>query len=405
MLGIPNVTIDLNLKGLPMSAASLSLLKGGAKGGAADDDANPKKGAVKPAEAAAAPQEADDEGTTIEVENLSSEELDSVVKEFGVETPPEWADWEAEAKRAWLKSQFDDNGAEEQAQRAEPAPEEKKGKKASKGKAPAAEPAAASAAEPGAKPKKAGKAVAKSPLKHGEIQAQGEDLLFDLVHEIETMKEADARGLVGKLAEETEVTFFKLGGVLSVIQANGWYAPYPSFRDYVEKEHGLHYRKATYWVSIYNALVEAKVPWEKVKDLGWTKLKEIAPVLTAGNVDEWVKIAGQSNTLSLIDTVKKSQASKGGVKAIEDQSSKTVTTKTFKVHEDQKETIEAALAKAKADSGTTVDTVALEYICGDFLAAQTLAQKMKAMGIEKALAAVEAAFPDANIEVTLGKDE
>ena len=148
-------------------------------------------------------------------------------------------------------------------------------------------------------------------------------MLADLVFEIENMKEKQALELVGTLAEQTEVTFFKLGGVLSVIQANGWFAPYNSFREFVEKKHGIHYRKAVYWTDIYNKLAEAKVPWDKVKYIGWTKLKEIAGVVTNENVDEWVKIAKENNTISLIETVKAHLNSDKQV-AIDDQTKKNV---------------------------------------------------------------------------------
>lgn len=58
-----------------------------------------------------------------------------------------------------------------------------------------------------------------------------------------------------------------------------------------------------YWVGIYNDLAESGVSWEKVKEFGWTKLKEIAGVLTQDNVDEWVDIAKQQTTLQLMQTV------------------------------------------------------------------------------------------------------
>jgi hypothetical protein len=358
-----------------------------------------------------------EENVEVDVDGMSSAELDALVSEHEIETPAEWGGWDAEGKREWLKSQFEAQAEPEPEPAPAPAPatveakakdtKKKKGQPAASAEI-ATDAGAKEAAEidPAAAPagpaKKKGKAVDKAP-KTGEIVTPGDDPLFELVHEIENIKEQEARALVGKLAEQSEITFFRLGGVLSVIQANSWFSPYASFKDYVEKEHGLHYRKASYWVSIYNGLVESKVPWEKVKHLGWTKLKELVPVLTASNVDEWVAIAEKSNTISLIDAVKAS-VKKDAPKAIEDQSSTTVTTKTFKIHDDQKATIEAAIAKAKQQSGTTYDTVALEYICSDFLSGQTIEQRLKTMGIEKALAAVEAAFPNAKIEVEIAEE-
>lgn len=232
------------------------------------------------------------------------------------------------------------------------------------------------------------------------------DDLTDIVHLVENLKEKDARELVGKLAESAEFTFFKLGGVLSVIQANGWYEPYASFREYVESEHGINYRRATYWISIYNDLSAAKIPWEKVKNLGWTKLKEIAAILTPENVDHWVKIAEQQTTLQLIETVAdaKKAGEAGDTKALADQS-KVVTTRTFKVHEDQKKTIDAAIAKAKEMSGVQTDTAALEFICLDFIGSAkkpaSLKEVLKQAGVEAAVNALGEAFPDVNFTVEM----
>ncbi len=400
-----------------MSAASLSLLKGGKKS-AVEEELEDETGTETAAEVETEAATDDGDETTVDVDVMDSGELDNLVQEFGIDTPAKWSGWGAEEKRAWLKEQFDD-GSEEEAKtepEPEPEPEEKPAAKKTTKKTAAkktaakkdtakAQEKAEEKAEPASKGKKpAGKAVAKATSKAGEVTKPGEDVLSDLIHEIETMKEKQARELVTELSEQTEVTFFKLGGVLSVIQANGWYEPYASFREFVEKEHGLHYRKATYWVGIYNSLAESKVPWSKVAHLGWTKLKEIASVITLDNVDKWVEIAQGQTTLQLIETVK-AHLAKDTQKSLGDQSSKTVTTKTFKVHDEQREVIEAALEKAKGETGTAVDTVALEHICGDYLSSQTMPQRLKSMGIEAALEALEKAFPNAQIEVELTEEE
>ncbi|MCL4743808.1 MAG: hypothetical protein KJZ83_00185 [Burkholderiaceae bacterium] len=393
------------------SAASLSLLKGG-KTAALEEELEKKPDAAEVAEQPAAEKD-DGEAVVVDVDKMSSKELDALVAEHEIEVPEGWAKMKVDEKRAWLNEQFaeaDDGETEqapEQAEEAasdttaaepEPAPEMKAPEQAGK--------ALVSKAEKPAKSKKPGKAVAKTgkTAKTGTIETPGDDVLSDLVHEIENMKENEARAVVTALNNETEMTLFKLGGVLSVIQANGWYEPYASFREYVEKELGMHYRRAAYWVSIYNHLAESKVPWEKVKDLGWTKLKEIAEVLTIENVDEWVSLANSQTTLQLIETVKGHKA-KDAPKALEDQSAKTVTTKTFKVHEDQKATIEAAIAKAKEQSGTSVDTAALEFVCLDFLGGQTMTQRLQKMGLEAALEALEKAFPTTNISVEIEESD
>ena len=351
-----------------MSVTSLSLLKGGT--------AKLGEELAKPDAAPAA--EAAEETVSIDVEAMDSDQLDAICTEHQIEVPDEWPTWDAVQKRNWLKSQFEEAAADHTVTGQEAVETKAKKQKASKSK----EVAAAAI--------------------QGEVVK--EDLLADLVFEIENVKEKQALELVGILAEQTEVTFFKLGGVLSVIQANGWFSPYASFREFVESKHGIHYRKAVYWTDIYNKLAEAKIPWDKVKHIGWTKLKEIAGVITVDNVDEWVKVAKESNTISLIETVKAHLNKDKGQIALEDKTKTAVSTRTFKVHEDQKATIDTALAKAKEQSGTTVDTAALEFICLDYLGGQSLPQKLKSIGIEAALEALEKAFPNANIEVEITED-
>jgi hypothetical protein len=377
-----------------MSSASLSLLKGANKGAVEAEIETAKTAAKAEPEAEAG----DEEDVVVDVDTLNSSQLDALVEENEIEVPKEWKGWAAEGKRSWLKAQFEDAPteaaeAEDKTEaKEEPAPkEEAKPAKAEKPKK-----------ETKAKAPSKSKEVATTTAKAGEIMEP--DILSDLVHEIENLKEKDARELIPALSEQTELTMFRLGGVLSLIQANNWFEPYASFRDFVEKEHGLAYRKAMYWVGIYNALSAAKVSWNKVKGIGWTKLKEIALVINEENQDQWIEIALNSNTLTLIETVKKSLA-KDKPQSVEDQSSKTVTTKTFKVHEDQKATIDAAIAKAKEQSSTTVDTVALEYICIDFLGGQTIDQKLKSMGMEAAFALLEKAFPNVDISVDVKDDE
>lgn len=61
----------------------------------------------------------------------------------------------------------------------------------------------------------------------------------------------------------------------------------------------------------------------------------------------------------------------------------TKATKTFKMHDDQKETIEAAIEKAKEKSSTTVDTVALEYICMEFLSGKQVSLQQQVAGLDR----------------------
>lgn len=211
------------------------------------------------------------------------------------------------------------------------------------------------------------KKKAKAKTKKKEAVAVN-DLIISMVHELENLKKDDAITMMTNLIEETEFNNFKVGGLLSRIQEEGWWEGHDSFKDFVTDEFGMPYRKAMYLVAIYNELVESGVTWEQVKGVGWTKLKEIAKYLNEENVDEWVTRAGEMTTIQLQEYIKNMAGGEDSVGGAEEETPETtVSQMVFKVHADQREIIETAIDKAKEDNSTEYPAVALEYICQTFL--------------------------------------
>jgi hypothetical protein len=69
------------------------------------------------------------------------------------------------------------------------------------------------------------------------------------------------------------------------------------------------------------------------------------------------------------------------------------TCKTFKLHEDQKEIVEAALQNVKEKTGTAVDTVALEFICQQYMGTGiAFADAKQALTAERKKAGSDAKF-------------
>jgi len=239
------------------------------------------------------------------------------------------------------------------------------------------------------------------------VPTEAEDLIVKTVHEIENMKEDKALKLVPTLLDNIDHDYFRLGGVFSVIQAQGWYMDkgFDSFRSFVEADCGMAYRKAMYLIQIYNGLVESGVEWNQVKHLGWTKLKELSTILTTANVDEWVLASEGLTVLQLQELIKAQTAGENSdAPAPSSSEAKKTSTMTFKVHKDQKEVIREALDKAKHETGTEVDTVALENICLSYLGGSsklskipTLAELMAGKSAEEVLGCFGDVFPDVTI--------
>ncbi len=235
------------------------------------------------------------------------------------------------------------------------------------------------------------------------------DLIADIAHEIETMTKVKALNRAEKLAEDIEANYFKLGGLLKLILAQQWFEGFPSFGAFVLEKFGFAERKAHYLISIYTQLVDKQIPWEKVQHLGWTKLKDLAAVLTPENVDDWVAKAEKVSVAELQAMLKGTGGNEGG----EPSSAGTSDVVSWKVklHKDQHESVNMALAKAKGEMQTDHDNVALAAICTGYLAnssgvvasgpAADPVETFKSMGYEAVLGVFEQSFPNIDLEVTV----
>lgn len=254
------------------------------------------------------------------------------------------------------------------------------------------------------KPKTIKKPTVKKPVVK-KAGAKPVDLIATTVHEIESLTQPKALKMVPELEDSNSYNDFKLGGVLMAIQDNGWWEGADSFRQFLKDSFGIDPTKAYALIKTYNALVESNVPWDAVKGVRWTKLDIISPVLDEENVEEWVQRAAELSSIQLREYVKsylKSQE-EGGEEASEPPEAATqVSTLTYKVHDDQKETIKNAVEKSKDDNDTEFDAVGLEFIALQFLEGglgkakpqKAMKTQMKTAGFDKAVQTLADLFPE-----------
>lgn len=232
------------------------------------------------------------------------------------------------------------------------------------------------------------------------------NLIADVASEVEGLTKTKALNEAVRLAENIESNYFKLGGVLKIIYDNSWFEGFETFGLFVFEKFGFQERKAKYLMEIYTELVTKQIPWEKVHHLGWTKLKDLARVLTLENVDEWVAKAEKVTVVELQAMLKASTPGEG---TVSEKTKDDVTVLKFKLKADQLETVNSALNKAKAELGTEYDNVALEnvmagYLGGSVSAASggaSLADQMKAVGWEAVLEQFGELFPEIDLTVTV----
>lgn len=231
---------------------------------------------------------------------------------------------------------------------------------------------------------KTGKAVAVVTSKSGEVVAPGDmDKIEALVHEVENIKEEKLYSALQATVDDSALQFFRLGGLFTKAQEQGWFHGHADFKSYVETECSFSFRTAVYASSTYKALVTAGISFTEVKGIGLSKLKEIAPILTKTNVQRWVNKASKLTTLELAAEVRKAKAKSSGES--NGSAGGAVASKTFKLHADQQQTLTQAIDKAKKAVGTEVDTVALEAMAAAYLAGPDAAPSPKASKAAAAL--------------------
>jgi hypothetical protein len=228
------------------------------------------------------------------------------------------------------------------------------------------------------------------------------DALSDFAHEIANMSKVKVLHLADKLVDDGDLNDFRIGLALSVIAREKWYEGYESLGAFTAAKYGFQERKARYLIETSESLVKTGIPWEKVKHLGWTKLKELAKVLTLDNVDEWVPKAEKVTVLELQALIKgtASEGTEGGTVTGSDE------TQTFKVKlkNDQIETVRSALAKAKAELNTEFDSAALEAISASFLGGVFTPANvdpvalLKSVGWKAAIDLFDSAFPEITLK-------
>lgn len=237
------------------------------------------------------------------------------------------------------------------------------------------------------------------------------NLIHDVAIEIEGLSKTKALNAAEKLIEEQGSNDFKLGGILKKILENSWFEGSESFDAFVAQRYGFQGRKARYLIDIYTHLTSKNIPWEKVANLGWSKLKDLAPILTLANLEEWIKKAEALTVLELQAALKANEPTAA------DESAKTTsdsTTWKVKLKKDQLDTVSSAIAKAKSETQTEFDSVALESICMGYMGGasavaapaqnKSFEELMKEIGWEGALTVFDKLFPKVNITVEPPED-
>ena len=153
------------------------------------------------------------------------------------------------------------------------------------------------------------------------------------------------------------------------MQREKWFDPFASLDEWVESKTAMKRSKARALIQIYNAIVNSGVAWAQVQDIGWTKLRAIARVLDEESAHHWISVALNHSKKEIIELVKQHLTASGGAA---ESGSTAARVRSFKLHKDQDENVNAAIEKMKKLSKTTDNSAALAAICLDYVGGPTL---------------------------------
>ena len=209
---------------------------------------------------------------------------------------------------------------------------------------------------------------------------QGSSLIVEVVPGQEVRRE------IHECIEEIETAYLRLAELLHRVYSERMWEKwgFDTFEAYIEADLPFKRRKVFYLISIWDwfaVKVGDQAVLDKVKTLGWSKLRELVGVVTPENVDEWVKKANEVSCRELAELCRKAlddrlAGDEAPLPSLDHEAVERKRTKTlaFTLYPDQLETVEQALEIASVMAGSEKKGYLLSVICLEF-AAQNLAIK------------------------------
>lgn len=205
----------------------------------------------------------------------------------------------------------------------------------------------------------------------------------EIEHDEEFLEHISKYGNLHEAASEllrtAEESYYDLGGVLSEIQEKslqtelGYADSLEGFSEYVSRHLGFEDRKARYHVKIYRTFREVGVPREQLRNVGWTKAREICRISADElqeyvdeenrKIDELLEFAANNSREDLKAYVKSGRvnARSGGTERVQ------MKKYTFTFVAEETVMIDEALELAQRETGIESMNQALEVICTEWL--------------------------------------
>lgn len=206
----------------------------------------------------------------------------------------------------------------------------------------------------------------------------------------EMPRQRNVRKELLEVSKDIESGYVKMSELLSEAYHRDYHTTwgFDSFEDYADKELDVDYRKARYLIDIWDKIKDLALPKARIAKLGWTKMKEIAAVITKKNAMKLLDQAEKMTSRELVESVKIMKKT-GGRESIPQAPS--VLKLTITMGESEHQIVMEALDAAKKLCNSDNQALALEMICQDWLSEK--GAKPTATHLEDHIKYLEKSFP------------
>lgn len=179
-----------------------------------------------------------------------------------------------------------------------------------------------------------------------------------------------------KLDAQADAVFVDMAEVLYQAKkqdahvAAGYSEDHAGFVAFCDEKLKCGYRKAQYFISIWEKALEFSVSKDVMELIGWSKMKELVPILTAENVKSLLKAAQEKSLKNLLEYIASMKKAKKEGKSVDGVNSSAVDTVkyTFLIDQQDNDTVHSAIEEAKSRMETSNAAEAFVTICQDWLA-------------------------------------
>lgn len=186
------------------------------------------------------------------------------------------------------------------------------------------------------------------------------------------IEHAEIRQQVRDLRRAAEESYWDLSVGLHEVYTNSYYIAwgFQSWKEYVEADLDFQPRKAQYLVSIqewFGRMKPGVQDW--IREMGWTKAKELVGVVTNENAKEWQGLLRGKSYKDMMSMLSGSTDDDGDSNVTPiDKNGEKASRKAFGLYPDQLANVDQAIQKAMEIAQSDKEGHALDMICVDFLA-------------------------------------